>query len=75
MATCPRCKGPLTDGHRCPRRTSLVALEIVVWAIGGALAGWLLLFLFDPNGQVGGDFVTIVVGAVAGIVVNRFVRS
>jgi hypothetical protein len=47
----------------------------VTWAIGGALAGWLLLLVFDPNGQLADDAVTIVIGAVAGIGINRFVRS
>ena len=75
MSTCPRCKGPLTDGHRCPRRTSLVALEIVTWAFAGALAGWLLLLIFDPNGQLADDAVTIVVGGAAGVAINRFVRA
>ena len=75
MSTCPRCKGPLTDGHCCPRRTSLAALEIVAWAIAGALGAWLLLLVFDPNGQLADDAVTIVIGAAVGIGINRFVRN
>jgi hypothetical protein len=75
MSTCPRCKGPLTDGHRCPGRTSFAALEIVAWAIAASLAGWLLLLIFDPNGQVADDAVTIVIGAAVGIGINRFVRN
>ncbi|HEX6464056.1 MAG TPA: hypothetical protein VFZ98_06380 [Vicinamibacterales bacterium] len=47
----------------------------MAWAFAGALVSWLLLFLFDPNGQLGDDAVTIVVGAAAGIGINRFVRS
>jgi hypothetical protein len=75
MATCPRCKGPLTEGHRCPRRQSLVVLEIISWAIGGALAGWLLLFVFDPQTQLSDDPVTLILGAAAGIGINRLIRS
>jgi len=75
MATCPRCKGPLTDGHRCPRRYSFVALEIAAYAIGGALAGWLLLFVFDPQNQLSDDAVALAIGAVAGIAINRFIRA
>ena len=52
MATCPRCKGHLTEGHRCPRRQSLVAAEIIACAIGGGLVAWLTLIGFDPHGQV-----------------------
>jgi hypothetical protein len=75
MATCPRCKGPLTDGHRCPRRYSLVALEIAACAVGGALAGWLLLFVFDPRTQLSDDGITLVLGAAAGVGINRLIRS
>jgi hypothetical protein len=50
-------------------------LEIVTWAFAGALAGWLLLLIFDPNGQLADDAVTIVVGGAAGVAINRFVRA
>jgi predicted membrane-bound spermidine synthase len=76
MATCPRCKGHLTENHRCPRRGSLVALEIVLSAIGGGLAALLLLALFDPRGQVTDlDTVTFVVGALVGVGINRLLRA
>lgn len=76
MATCPRCKGHLTDGHRCPRRTSLVALEIVASGIGGGIAALLLLAVFDPRGQVTDlDSVTFIVGALGAIGINRALRS
>jgi len=75
MATCPRCKGPLTDGHRCPKRQSFVALEIIGYAIAGALVGWLFLFVFDPQNQLSDDAGALGLGAVAGVVINRFVRS
>jgi hypothetical protein len=50
-------------------------LEIVLWAIGGALAGWLLLFIFDPQTQLSDDAVTLVLGAAAGVGINRLIRS
>jgi len=75
MATCPRCKGPLTDGHRCPMRYSFAPLEIVASALVGALACWILLFAFDPHGQLSDDALTILIGAVAGVAINRLVRS
>jgi hypothetical protein len=76
MATCPRCKGHLTENHRCPRRRSLVALEIVLSAIGGGLAALLLLALFDPRGQVTDlDTVTFVVGALVAVGINRLLRA
>jgi len=76
MATCPRCKGHLTDTHRCPRRTSLVAVEIIACAIGGGLAALLLLAVFDPRGQVTDlDSVTVVIGALVAVGINRALRS
>ena len=76
MATCPRCKGHLTDGHRCPRRTSLVVLEMVACAVGGGLAALLLLAVFDPRGQVTDlDSVTFIVGALVAVGINRALRS
>jgi len=76
MATCPRCKGHLTDAHRCPRRRGLVALEIGLCAIGGGIAALLLLALFDPRGQVTDlDTVTFVAGAFVAVGINRFLRA
>lgn len=76
MATCPRCKGHLTDSHRCPRRASLVALEIVLAAIAGGFGGLLLVALFDPHGQITDtDTFFVVLGAAAvGVAINRLVR-
>jgi hypothetical protein len=75
MATCPRCKGHLTEGHRCPRRRYLVPLEIVASAVVGGLAGWLLLAAFDPRGQASDlDSVSILIGLIAGVTINRMLR-
>jgi hypothetical protein len=52
-----------------------VALEIIGYAIAGALVGWLFLFVFDPRNQLSDDAGALALGAVAGIVINRFVRS
>ena len=76
MATCPHCKGHLTDGHRCPRRRSLVVLEGIACGLGGGLASLLLLAAFDPFGQATDlDAITIVVGALVGVGINRLLRS
>lgn len=39
MATCPRCFGPLTDDHRCPRGRSRRGLTAASLALAGGLAG------------------------------------
>ncbi len=76
MATCPRCKGHLTDGHRCRKRRVFVVAEIAASAILGGLAGWMLLAAFDPRGQaVDMDLVAIVAGALVAIGINRFLRG
>lgn len=76
MATCPRCKGPLTEGHRCPPRRRFVALEIIAVALGGGIAGLLLLAAFDPRGQITDmDVITFLAGAAIAVAINRFVRS
>lgn len=76
MATCPKCKGHLNDGHRCPKRRSFVAVEIIACAIVGGLAGLLLLGYFDPFGQATDmDSVSFIVGAVIAIGINRMLRG
>ncbi len=76
MATCPRCKGHLTDGHRCPRRRSVVVAEFIVTAVGGGLAGWLMVVAFDPRGQIADlDTVAFLLGATVAVVINRALRS
>ena len=76
MATCPHCKGHLTEGHRCPRRRIYVIAEIIASGIAGGLAGLLLLAAFDPRGQVTDmDATAIVGGAIVAIGLNRILRS
>ena len=76
MATCPRCKGHLTDTHRCPKRPALVATEIAVAAIAGGLAGLVLIAAIDPRDVVTTvDTVAIVTGAALGVGLDRFFRS
>jgi hypothetical protein len=76
MATCPHCKGHLTEGHRCPRRRIYVVAEIIASGIAGGLAGLLLLAAFDPRGQVTDmDVTSIIGGAIIAIGLNRVLRG
>jgi hypothetical protein len=79
MATCPYCKGHLTDGHRCPGklRRYFVVVEIFASAIAGAVVGLLILSAFDPFNQAADkDYATaIILGILAGIGINRLIRS
>jgi hypothetical protein len=76
MATCPRCKGHLTDGHRCPRRRGLVALEITACALAGGIASLFILAAFDQFQQATDlDAIAFVVGALAAVGINRMLRA
>jgi hypothetical protein len=76
MATCPRCKGHLTDTHRCRRRTGLVAVEIIAAALLGGLAGLLLVAVFDPRGQITDvDSISALAGALVAVGINRALRG
>jgi hypothetical protein len=76
MATCPRCKGHLTDSHRCPRRPLVKAAEIAAVGIAGGFAGLLLVALFDPRGQITDvDSISLIGGALVAIGINRALRG
>lgn len=76
MSTCPRCKGHLTDTHRCPRRPGRVAAEIAAAAVAGGLAALVVVALLDPQGRLAHiDPVAVTIGVLAGIGVDRLLRS
>jgi hypothetical protein len=76
MSTCPKCRGHLTDSHRCPRQPSWVALEIIATAIAGGLAGLLLVAAFDPRGQITDvDSISVLAGALIAVGINRALRG
>jgi hypothetical protein len=78
MATCPRCKGHLTDSHRCPRRPIFVAAEMIAAGLAGGAAGLLLVILFDPTGRQITDLeslISVVVGACLAVGINRALRG
>jgi uncharacterized paraquat-inducible protein A len=75
MATCPRCKGHLTDSHRCPRHPMLTVLEISAVALLGGFLGLLLVAVFDPHGQITDmDTISVVAGAIVAVGINRALR-
>jgi uncharacterized membrane protein YeaQ/YmgE (transglycosylase-associated protein family) len=77
MATCPRCKGHLTDSHKCPRRPLIVAAEITAAALAGGFVGLLLVAVFDQASQIpDGDYViSAFAGAMIAIGIHRALRG
>ena len=75
MATCPRCKGHLTDSHRCPRRPFVVATEVTLAGIAGAVAGLIVAAVTMPQARVGVDLTALLVGALGGIGIDRYLRG
>jgi hypothetical protein len=54
----------------------MVAAEIAATAVFGGLAGLLLVALFDPRGQMTDvDSISVVVGALVAVGINRALRS
>ena len=75
MSTCPRCKGHLTDSHKCSRRHAVVGIEIALAAIAGGVAALLLLAVLDPHGRLANiDSAVVVAGALAAIGLTRLLR-
>ena len=76
MATCPRCKGHLTDNHRCPPRRLRAAIEISASALVGGFIGLLLVAIFDPRGQITDvDTISVIGGALIAVGINRALRG
>jgi hypothetical protein len=76
MATCPRCKGFLSDNHKCPRRPLFVASEIVLAGLAGGFAALLLVALIDPQGRFTNvDGGAVILGALGGIGLDRYFRG
>jgi hypothetical protein len=74
MATCPHCRGHLTEDHRCPRSPVRMAIETVLAASAGGIAALLILSFIDPNAQPAMDVVMLVGGALAGVALDRWFR-
>jgi hypothetical protein len=75
MATCPRCKGHLTDSHKCPRRPAVVGTEIVLAGLAGGFAALIVIAFIDPQGRLSNiDAGALIVGALGAIGLDRYLR-
>jgi len=75
MATCPRCKGHLTENHRCPRSPARKAFEMSLAAIAGSVVMLVMMSIVDPHGQTSIDGVLLVAGALAGVGLDKWLRG
>jgi hypothetical protein len=76
MATCPRCRGHLSDNHRCPRRPFKSAAEITLAALAGALVAFVLVALIDPDGRLTHlHAAALAAGIFGGIGLDRLLRG
>ena len=76
MSTCPRCRGHLTDNHRCPRRPARIAAEVAAAGLAGGLVALLAVALIDAGAereQI--DTVAVTIGVFAGIGLDRLLRG
>ena len=75
MAACPRCRGHLTDHHRCPAPAK-VAAELTLAALAGGLLALLVVTLIDPGAQLTHiDLAAVTVGMFGGIGLDRVLRG
>lgn len=75
MATCPHCRGHLTEDHRCPRSPARRLFETTLAAVGGGLAVMLVMSLVDPQARMSTDGPLMLVGALAGVALDRWLRD
>jgi hypothetical protein len=64
MATCPRCMGPLTENHRCPRGRFSRIGEALSTVVGGAVVGGLIPVLFSVDAPMALVLAAAALGAV-----------
>ena len=76
MATCPRCKGHLTDTHKCPKRPLIMWTEIILAGLAGGFAGLMIVALIDPQGRFSNvDGAAVILGALGAIGLDRYFRG
>jgi hypothetical protein len=74
MATCPRCFGPLTEHHKCPRSSILSAITdaLSTVAVGGLLGG-IAAIIFNDQAPTALVLAAAALGAVLASAVRQAV--
>ena len=74
MATCPRCLGPLTEDHRCPRGRFSRIGDALAPVVGGAVVGGLIPVIFSANASLALVLAAAALGAVLANAVRQALR-
>lgn len=74
MATCPRCLGPLTEDHRCPRGRFSRIGDALAPVVGGAVVGGLIPVIFNANASLALVLAAAALGAVLANAVRQALR-
>jgi hypothetical protein len=74
MATCPRCLGPLTEDHRCPRGRFSRIGDALAPVVGGGVVGGLIPVIFSPNASLALVLAAAALGAVLANAVRQALR-
>ena len=74
MATCPRCFGPLTEDHRCPRGRFSRLGDALSTVLGGAVVGGLVPVIFSANASLALVLAAAALGAVLANAVRQALK-
>ncbi len=69
MATCPRCFGPLTDDHRCPRNWVRRLGDSLVTVLVGAIVGIVASFAIEEQPS---SALVLAAAALGAVLANAF---
>jgi hypothetical protein len=75
MATCPRCLGPLTEDHRCPRGRFSRVSDALSTVVAGAVLGGLMPVLFSADPPLALVLAAAALGAVLANAVRQAMGS
>ena len=73
MATCPKCLGPLTENHRCPRGVSRRVTDALATIAAGGLAGWMCVLALEERPASALIIAAAALGAVLATAVRQAV--
>jgi hypothetical protein len=74
MATCPRCLGPLTENHKCPRRSIVSAITDALSTVGiGGLMGGIVAIIINEKAPTALVLAAAALGAVLASAVRQAV--